>query len=53
MEIVKTGKSYSIRLKATPVDIEGEFYEQLGEINEALEKVVILYKWAEKNLKRG
>ena len=32
MEIVKTGKSYSIRLKTTPVDIEGEFYEQLGEI---------------------
>ena len=52
MEIVKTGKSYSIRLKTTTVDIEGEFYEQLGEINEALEKVVILYKWAEKNLKR-
>lgn len=51
MEIVKTGKSYSIRLKTTPIDIEGDFEEQLPEIKEAIKKVIILYDWAKKNLK--
>jgi len=51
MEIVKTGKSYSIRIKTTPVDIEGDFEKQLPAIEEAIKKVIVIYNWAKKNLK--
>ncbi len=51
MEIVKTGKSHSIRIKTTPVNIEEDFEKQLPEIEEALQKVLILFNWAQKNLK--
>ncbi len=53
MEIVKTGKSYSIRIKTTPVDIEGDFELQLPAVEEAIKKVTVLYNWAKINLKHS
>jgi hypothetical protein len=50
MEIVKTGKSHSIRIKTTPVDIEEDFAKQFPAIEEAIKKVVILYDWARDNV---
>ncbi|MGE0770695.1 MAG: hypothetical protein AB7K37_03205 [Cyclobacteriaceae bacterium] len=50
MEIVQTGKSTSIRIRVPKIDIEGNFNDQLENINIALRKVEAIYEWGKRNL---
>lgn len=50
MEIVKTMKSASIRIRVPKIDIEGDFNNQLENIDIALKKIEVLYEWGKKNL---
>src|SRR5690606_8130022 len=49
MTIVRTNKSVSIRIRIPKIDIEGNFNDQLENIDIALRKVETLYEWGKKN----
>ena len=50
MEIAQTGKSTAIRIRVPKIDIEGNFNDQLENIDIALKKVDTLYEWGKKIL---
>ncbi|MFZ1320015.1 MAG: hypothetical protein WAT71_00520 [Ignavibacteria bacterium] len=50
MEIVKTGKTFSIRINIPEMDTIGDFDDQIRIIKIALKKVNTLHYWAKKNL---
>jgi hypothetical protein len=50
MEIVRAGKSISIRIRVPKIDIEGNFKDQLENIEIAIKKVEALYEWGKRNL---
>ena len=51
MEFVKAKKTASLRININPIDVTGDFNDQLNIVLSAFEKADILYKWAKDYLK--